>query len=157
MAYTKTNWIDDTTALSASNLNHIEDGVADAHDGIASCEQSINGIMKLRVVRLTPSSAGLVVGSESDLACPKPFAGFNPDNVVAMGKSNLNLNYNGGGSSSTIQAHISPTTVARNLDSNYVTVWCLVPTPSDLVAWNTSNLLGESSWLDVLYAEAVIS
>ena len=52
MAYTKTTWVDGITPLSAANFNHMETGIADAHDGIASCEQSINGIMKLRDVRV---------------------------------------------------------------------------------------------------------
>lgn len=33
MAYTKTSWVNDTTpAINATNLNNIEDGIADAHD-----------------------------------------------------------------------------------------------------------------------------
>ena len=157
MAYTKTTWVDGITPLSAANFNHMETGIADAHDGIASCEQSINGIMKLRVVRLTPSSASLGSGSGATLTCPKPFVGFNPDNVVAIGKNRLYLNYNAGGTSSTIPAYISPLTVARSGDSNNVVVWCVAPPPSDLQGWNTGNLLGEDSWLNVLYAETVIS
>ena len=31
MAYTKTNWVNDTTELSAENMNHIEDGVEKAY------------------------------------------------------------------------------------------------------------------------------
>ena len=32
MAYTKTNWVNDSTALSADNLNHIEQGIYDVHE-----------------------------------------------------------------------------------------------------------------------------
>ena len=33
MAYTKTTWVNDTTpAINATNLNNMEDGIADAHD-----------------------------------------------------------------------------------------------------------------------------
>lgn len=31
MAYNKTNWQDDVTPLSATNLNKMEQGIADAH------------------------------------------------------------------------------------------------------------------------------
>lgn len=46
MAYTKTNWEDTpstATAISAANLNNIEDGVGDAHDHIAA-STAVHGI-----------------------------------------------------------------------------------------------------------------
>ena len=36
MAYTKTTWITGSTPLSATNMNHIETGIKDAHDLIAA-------------------------------------------------------------------------------------------------------------------------
>ena len=36
MAYTKTTWITGSTPLSATNMNHIETGIEDAHDLIAA-------------------------------------------------------------------------------------------------------------------------
>lgn len=36
MAYNKTNWVNDSTALSAENLNHIEQGIYEAHLLIAA-------------------------------------------------------------------------------------------------------------------------
>nr|BDD47208.1 hypothetical protein 1 [bacterium] len=39
MAYNKTNWVDDQTAVSASNMNKIEQGIKDAH-GIAESHAS---------------------------------------------------------------------------------------------------------------------
>ena len=36
MAYTKTTWTNDSTPLSADNMNHIETGIGDAHDSIAT-------------------------------------------------------------------------------------------------------------------------
>lgn len=36
MAYTKTNWVNGTTPLSASNMNNIETGIEDAHTALAS-------------------------------------------------------------------------------------------------------------------------
>lgn len=32
MSYEKTTWVNDVTAVSANNMNHIEDGIKDAHD-----------------------------------------------------------------------------------------------------------------------------
>ena len=34
MAYTRTNWISEETALSADNMNNIEDGIEEAKAGI---------------------------------------------------------------------------------------------------------------------------
>ena len=36
MAYTKKTWVSGETPLSAENMNHIEQGVADAHNDISS-------------------------------------------------------------------------------------------------------------------------
>lgn len=36
MAYTVTDWHNGETALSARNMNHIEQGIKDAHDGLAN-------------------------------------------------------------------------------------------------------------------------
>ena len=36
MAYTKTNWVNGETALSADNMNKIEQGIYDAHEGLDS-------------------------------------------------------------------------------------------------------------------------
>jgi len=33
MAYVKTNWVDDVTPLSSTNMNNIEDGIANVYDG----------------------------------------------------------------------------------------------------------------------------
>ena len=33
MTYVKTNWVDDVTPLSATNMNNIEDGIANVYDG----------------------------------------------------------------------------------------------------------------------------
>ena len=38
MAYTKTNWQDGVTPLSAANMNKIEQGIKDAHDAIDNIE-----------------------------------------------------------------------------------------------------------------------
>lgn len=35
MAYTKTNWVTGEVALSADNFNHMEQGIYDAHEGLA--------------------------------------------------------------------------------------------------------------------------
>lgn len=42
MAYTKTTWVNGTTALSADNMNHIETGIKDAHDDIAEIKSDID-------------------------------------------------------------------------------------------------------------------
>jgi hypothetical protein len=36
MAYTKTNWQDNVTPVSATNLNKIEEGIANAHTDLAT-------------------------------------------------------------------------------------------------------------------------
>lgn len=41
MAYTKTTWITGSTPLSATNMNHIEQGIKDAHDMIAAITETI--------------------------------------------------------------------------------------------------------------------
>ena len=41
MAYTKTTWITGSTPLSANNMNHIEQGIKDAHDMIAAITETI--------------------------------------------------------------------------------------------------------------------
>ncbi len=37
MAYTPTNWVDDTTPISATNMNHIEQGIV-THEGTAATD-----------------------------------------------------------------------------------------------------------------------
>lgn len=41
MAYTKKTWVSGETPLSAENMNHIEQGVADAHNDISSLNTKI--------------------------------------------------------------------------------------------------------------------
>ena len=41
MAYVKTTWITGSTPLSATNMNHIEKGIADAHEMIAAVANTI--------------------------------------------------------------------------------------------------------------------
>lgn len=36
MAYTKTNWVAEVTELSATNFNHMEQGIADAHSALTT-------------------------------------------------------------------------------------------------------------------------
>lgn len=33
MAYTKTSWVNDQTALNQDNMNNIEDGIEESHNG----------------------------------------------------------------------------------------------------------------------------
>lgn len=42
MAYTKTSWANGATALSAENMNHIEQGIYDCDQGVSSNTSSIN-------------------------------------------------------------------------------------------------------------------
>ena len=42
MAYTKKTWVSGETPLSAENMNHIEQGVADAHNDISSLNTKIS-------------------------------------------------------------------------------------------------------------------
>lgn len=44
MAYTKTVWVNGETALSDTNMNHIEDGIKDAHDAIATANEAIEDL-----------------------------------------------------------------------------------------------------------------
>ena len=41
MAYTKKTWVSGETPLSAENMNHIEQGVADAHNDISSLNTNL--------------------------------------------------------------------------------------------------------------------
>lgn len=41
MAYTKTNWVDDVTETNADNFNHIEQGIYDAHESLASKQDTL--------------------------------------------------------------------------------------------------------------------
>lgn len=41
MAYEKTTWTNDTTALSQNNLNHMEGGIKDAHDDLATLASNV--------------------------------------------------------------------------------------------------------------------
>lgn len=41
MAYDKTTWTNDTTALSQNNLNHMETGIKDAHDDLATLASNV--------------------------------------------------------------------------------------------------------------------
>jgi hypothetical protein len=42
MSYTKTTWRDNQSpAINADNLNHIEQGIYDAHDGLASTNNNM--------------------------------------------------------------------------------------------------------------------
>lgn len=43
MAYTKKTWVSGETPLSAENMNHIEQGVADAHNDISSLNTKVEG------------------------------------------------------------------------------------------------------------------
>ena len=38
MAYTKTNWVNNTTPINSTNLNHIEDGIEDVDTRVADIE-----------------------------------------------------------------------------------------------------------------------
>ena len=41
MAYTKTTWVDDVTETNATNFNHIEQGIYDAHESLASKQDTL--------------------------------------------------------------------------------------------------------------------
>lgn len=42
MSYTKTTWVNDSTpAINADNLNKIEQGIKDAHDGIEDLQEDV--------------------------------------------------------------------------------------------------------------------
>lgn len=44
MAYTKTIWINGEVALSDTNMNHIENGIKDAHDALAETDDTVAGL-----------------------------------------------------------------------------------------------------------------
>ena len=44
MAYEKTNWVNNQTPLNEVNLNKLEQGVKDAHDGIGQHQLEIDTI-----------------------------------------------------------------------------------------------------------------
>ena len=44
MAYSKVNWQNGATALSAENFNHMDEGIADAHEKLSEATQQINDI-----------------------------------------------------------------------------------------------------------------
>lgn len=49
MSYTKTVWSNGVTALSDTNMNHIEQGIYDAHSGISELSEDLSGdISELR-------------------------------------------------------------------------------------------------------------
>lgn len=51
MAYTKVNWQNGATALSAENFNHMDQGIADAHDDIADI---IDNIIAEKILAMHP-------------------------------------------------------------------------------------------------------
>lgn len=44
MAYTKTNWVNNTTPINDTNLNHIEDGIEDIDGRLTNIESDIEDI-----------------------------------------------------------------------------------------------------------------
>lgn len=62
MAYTKKTWVSGETPLSAENMNHIEQGVADAHNDISS----LNTKIQIDSIQLSPyiSSNGMIANDE---------------------------------------------------------------------------------------------
>lgn len=44
MAYTKTNWQDNVTPVSAQNMNKIEQGIEDAHNSLEEAERNLDNI-----------------------------------------------------------------------------------------------------------------
>ena len=56
MSYTKTNWVNGSTPLSADNMNHIETGIKDAHDDLATLTSNV--YTKSEVYTKAESDAG---------------------------------------------------------------------------------------------------
>ena len=61
MAYTKKTWVSGETPLSAENMNHIEQGVAAAHNDISSLNTKINKKPSHTMISMEIST--LVIGS----------------------------------------------------------------------------------------------
>lgn len=80
MAYTQKTWVSGETPLSAENMNHIEQGVADAHNDISSLNTKIihykDVEIKLNTVTWKKSTQGLYYSSEVTVSDVKAILGL---------------------------------------------------------------------------------
>ena len=63
MAYTKTNWVDGFTPLSAENMNNIENGILNIENGILNIENSLSNYIKTIDVinNINPNGSGSLI------------------------------------------------------------------------------------------------
>jgi hypothetical protein len=54
MAYTKTNWRNGEVALSDTNMNHMEQGIYDAHEAISTLQATLETVINERVLAGKP-------------------------------------------------------------------------------------------------------
>lgn len=45
MPYTKTNWVDNVTAITAERLNNIENGIEDAHNFVPAGDGEVGEVL----------------------------------------------------------------------------------------------------------------
>ena len=67
MAYTKTNWVDDTAPyINAANLNKIEQGIEDAHNGVLATQ--LTGLIPINGTPLPSDSLLVAIGKLKNTA-----------------------------------------------------------------------------------------
>jgi len=59
MAYEKQHWINDVTPLNASRMNHIEDGIEDAHSVVPENEGANGYVLTKTSTGVEWSAAGM--------------------------------------------------------------------------------------------------
>ena len=90
MAYEKKTWVKGSTPLSAENFNHIEQGVADAHNAITQLNSEIkseNAYQKVGIYRIATKSTVLALKGTNYYA----IAGQN-DLKILLGLDNVYTN-----------------------------------------------------------------
>ena len=61
MAYTKTTWVDDVTETNATNFNHIEQGIYDAHESLSSKQDTLVSGTNIKTINnCSPSTRGYI-------------------------------------------------------------------------------------------------
>lgn len=65
MAYSKTTWVQEETPLNASNMNHIEDGIATADTNASSALTTANAA-STKISGVTKTEIDLLSGKTAD-------------------------------------------------------------------------------------------
>lgn len=64
MAYSRTNWVQEETQLNATNMNNIEEGIAEAFQGIEDAEEA-TATVAAKIAGVTKTEIDLLAGKTS--------------------------------------------------------------------------------------------